>query len=179
MANLRGGIVAGIAILGVAALLFAWWWSDGGESLSSALPDGGGKVAAGPPQLNCVFYKFVASRPHLEFVFNVEGDAAAPRFEQLYTSLFNGTERTVDVKEPPYPVWKFDAETEPKRIYTEIDVPDHSLQGKHSEPVAIQLYQYDPASTGPGWMEASLKSVHFQNLPGQCRQSIGDGPPAE
>ncbi|XSG83129.1 MAG: hypothetical protein ACPW61_04945 [Methyloligella sp. ZOD6] len=168
MPDLKNGIVAGILILGIAALLFVWWW-PGDDSLSSAIPETGDLATADPPQLNCIFYKFTAQRPHLEFVFNVEDETGKPRFEQLYVSLFNGRERMVDVKKPPYPVWQFDPAAEPKRIYTEIDVNDDSLAGKHTEPIAIELYKYNPAASGPGWKEASLKSVHYQNLPGQCR----------
>ncbi|MFD0985603.1 hypothetical protein [Methyloligella solikamskensis] len=172
MAGLRNSIIAGIVILGAAALLFVWW-GRGDDSLFSSIPEASENLAAaGPPQLNCVFYKFVASRPHLEFVFNVEDEVGRPRFEQLYVSLFNGRERTVDVKEPPYPVWQFDPSTEPKRLYADIEVNDTSLSGKHSEPIVIELYKYNPGASGPGWKEASLKSVHYQNLPGQCRQSV-------
>jgi hypothetical protein len=157
-------------ILGFFALLLAWWQWPGNPSL----PPDAGKIQAvnAAPQLTCIFYKFTIQRPTLEFGFNVEGKLDEPRFEQHYVATSNGEERIVDVKDTPYPVWQFDPSSEPKRLQSEIRVLDTSLAGHHTEPVTIELYSYNPKTISPEWFEAGIKSVHYQNLPGQCRQAI-------
>ena len=170
MAGLRTSIVVGIVILGVAALVFAWWQWPGGTSISAET--GEIQTAAAPPQLTCIFYKFTIQRPTLEFAFDIEGTLDDPRFAQRYVATSNGSERQVDVKNEPYPVWQFDPATEPKRLKAEISVLDTSLAGQHTEPVTIELYSYNPRTISPEWFEAGIKSVHYQNLPGKCRQAI-------
>ncbi|MEG6508250.1 hypothetical protein V6C03_04630 [Methyloligella sp. 2.7D] len=173
MANRRNGLIAAILAIGAAGLLATWWWSSGDSSSSPDRTDANESLAqanAGPPQLDCIFYRFTIERPQLEFLFNLEGELSDPRFAQLFIARSNGSQRVVEMKEAPYPEWQFDSAPEPKLLHSKIKVFDTSAQGHHFEPITIALYKYEPTARGSDWMEASLKSIHYQNLPGQCRQ---------
>lgn len=191
MANRRMTIVAlavSLGVLAVAAPLASMWWrSEDGPSPAPRSSDGGkapgqgqaGRRPADQVQLDCIFYRFTIERPTFEFLFTVEGEPGKPRFKQLLVATINGSQRSVDMKEAPYPEWRLDPAPEPKELTTTIDVYDNSAKGQHSESVTIQLYKYDPAARSGGWIEAGMKSIHYQNLPGQCRQAAVETPPAE
>lgn len=119
------------------------------------------------PQLYCVFFRYTKQQPRLEFLFNVDREDRL-RFRQLYLIELDGPRRTVDAKEPPFPEWSFDATGNPARLNSEITVFDNSAAGSHTQPIAIELYDYQPETAARLDFEAGLKSAHYQPLPGQC-----------
>lgn len=122
-------------------------------------------------QLYCQFYVFTEQRPRLALQFEVGSKDGAPVFSQLYLAEDNGARTDYDGKETPRPQWAYDPGVEPKRITSSIKIPDSSQSGFHDEDIAIELYGYQPERDLRAFFEASLKNIHFQNLPGKCRQS--------
>jgi hypothetical protein len=162
-----------VAVAGVvAALLAGAYWA---LNASSPQPNEDRLVAAvaEPPQLYCMIIRFTGE-PRLEFLFDIERAGSELQFEQLYLIEIVGSDKT---KLPPLPEWRFDAGAEPARLESEIRVFDNSAAGSHTEKITIELYDYHPEKADKGWIEAGMKSIHYQNLSGQCQQS-GPVPPA-
>ena len=125
---------------------------------------------SGGTRLYCQFYVFTEQRPRVAFYFEVDREGAAPAYRQIYVAEDNGERADFDGVSEPRPEWAFSA-SEPARISSRITVPDASQAAQHQEDIAIELHRYEPKAEGPVWFEASLKNVHYQNLPGKCRQS--------
>lgn len=119
------------------------------------------------PQLYCIFYRYTKQQPRLELLFNVDREDQL-RFRQLYLIELDGSHRTVDAKEPPFPEWSFDDSADPARLSSEITVFDNSAAGSHKQPITIEIYDYQAETASRQEYEAGLKSVHYQPLPGQC-----------
>ncbi|MCC7251120.1 hypothetical protein [Hyphomicrobium sp.] len=118
------------------------------------------------PQLYCIFFGY-GRQPRLEFLFNVDRDDRL-RFRQLYLIEINGSQRSVDAKQPPFPEWTFDTTDNPSRLRSEIKVFDNTAAGFHMETITIEIYGYQPETAARQEFEAGLKNIHYQNLPGQC-----------
>jgi len=119
------------------------------------------------PQLYCIFFRLSGKEPRLELLFNVDREDRL-RFRHLYSIELNGSQRTVDAKEPPFPEWAFDTSENPSRLSSEIRVVDNTAAGFHQEPITVEIYDYEPATVARREFEAGLKSVYFQNLAGRC-----------
>lgn len=166
MASRRTPIV-GLAIAGaVTALLATGYWATQ-EAPTTPNPEHVAAPAA-PPQLQCVFIGYTGA-PRVAFLFDMTRDGNEPRFEQTSLTEISGTGRTT--KKPPFPDWRLDTSVEPARLESEITVIDNTAAGKHIEQIAIELYKYRPEGTNPGFIEAGLKNIHYQNLSGSCQQS--------
>jgi hypothetical protein len=161
---LWAGVLAAAAAAGAAAIVAGSHWmmrgADSGEAARAP--------AARSLQLYCQFYVFTEQRPRVGFLFAVEGDGARPAFRQLYVAEDNG-ERT-DFDGDDRPEWRLERDARPPRIVSRITVPDASQAARHEEDIAIEMYGYEPGRDSTQWFEASLKNVHYQNLPGKCRQ---------
>ena len=118
------------------------------------------------PQLYCIFFG-VGREPRLELLFNVDRDDGL-RFRQLYLIEIDGSQRTVDAKQPPFPEWTLDTTDNPSRLRSEIKVFDNTAAGFHMETITIEIYGYQPETASRQEFEAGLKNIHYQNLPGQC-----------
>jgi hypothetical protein len=129
------------------------------------------EAAKGAPSLYCQFYVFVEQRPRLAFLFDVGRRDGRPVFSQLYIAEDNGARTDYDGKTEPRPEWSYDPAVDPRTISSKIMVPDTSQAGQHEQDILIQLYGYEPARDSKSFFEASLKNIHYQNLPGKCRQS--------
>lgn len=125
------------------------------------------------PNLYCQFYVFTEQRPRLAFLFDVGQRDGRPVFAQLYIAEDNGARTDYDGKSEPRPEWSYDPSVDPRTISSKIMVPDTSQAGQHEQDILIQLYGYEPMRDSKSFFEASLKNVHYQNLPGKCRQSTG------
>lgn len=141
------------------ALLF-----DGGEKRETASAP---EIVATKPQLYCVFFRLSGKEPRVEFLFNVDREERL-HFRQLYLIELNGSERSVDAKQPPFPEWAFDGSVHPSQLSSEIRVVDNTAAGFHQEPITISIYDYEPATAARQEFEAGLKSIHYQNLAGRC-----------
>lgn len=130
-------------------------------------------VEARSLQLYCQFYVFVESRPRLALLFDVERRHGAPVFRQVYLAEDNGERADYDGKDAPRPEWRYEATADPKIIASTIKVPDTSQSGFHDQDITIELHGYSEQRNAKTFFEASLKSFHFQNLPGKCRQAVG------
>lgn len=139
------------------------------------LLDGGDKrdVALAPekvetkPQLYCVFFRLSGKEPQVEMLFNVDREERL-YFRHLYLIELNGSQRSVDAKEPPFPEWAFDGSDNPSRLSSEIRVVDNTAAGFHQEQITISIYDYEPATAARREFEASLTSIYYQNLAGRC-----------
>ena len=80
------------------------------------------------PQLYCVFFRLSGKEPRLELLFNVDREERL-HFRQLYLIELNGSQRSVDAKEPPFLEWTFDATDNPSRLSSEIRVVDSTAAG--------------------------------------------------
>jgi len=120
-----------------------------------------------PPQLYCVLIR-VTGEPRLEFLFNISQVGNEFHFDQVFLVEIWSTDKTV--KQPPFPPWKFDANSDLSRLESEISVYDNSAAGSHMEKITLELYGYRPDKVSRGWIESGLKSVYYQNLSGQCQQ---------
>ncbi len=127
--------------------------------------------SAASPKLYCQFYVFTEQRPRVAFYFDVLRREDGPAFQQVYVAEDTGQRTDFGADGSPRPEWRFDRTAEPPRIASTIAVPDNSQAASHDEDIAIDIYSYDPERAGTAWFEASLKNIHFQNLPGKCRQS--------
>ncbi len=159
--------IGAAAAVGVAALLAACYWAIYGASprATEALVE----APKEPPRIYCVLIR-MTGEPRLEFLFDISRTGTEPHFEQLGLVEIVGREKTV--KQPPFPPWRFDASSEPARLESEISVYDSSAAGSHTETITIELYDYSPEKGKKGWIEAGLKSIHYQNLSGQCQQTL-------
>ncbi len=162
----RLGLLALFAVILVVAggALLLWPAEEASPPEPRQAQDSGGT------RLYCQFYVFVEQRPRVAFYFEVDREGPAPRFRQIYVAEDNGERADFDGVSEPRPEWTFSA-SDPARISSRIVVPDASQAAQHEEDIAIELHRYEPSADGPVWFEASLKNVHFQNLPGKCRQS--------
>ena len=125
------------------------------------------EIVATKPQLYCVFFRLSGKEPRVELLFNVDSEERL-HFRQLYLIELNGSQRSVDAKEPPFPEWAFDGSVNPSRLSSEIRVVDNTAAGFHQEQITISIYDYEPATAARQEFEASLTSIHFQNLAGRC-----------
>jgi hypothetical protein len=107
--------------------------------------------------------------PRLSFLFDISRVGCELHFDQLQLVEISGSDKTI--KQPPFPEWRFDANAEPTRLESEISVFDNSAAGSHTEKITIELYDYQPEKSDREWIESGLKSIHYQNLSGQCQQS--------
>ena len=130
------------------------------------------EARAAPPQLYCQFYVFTEQRPRLAFLFDVANTEPTPVFRQRYIAEDNGERTDYGDADTP-PVWRYDPSVDPRTISSTIMVPDTSQAGQHEQDIAIQLYGYEPKRDSKAFFEASLKNIHYQNLPGKCRQAAG------
>lgn len=167
-ALLLSGLGAAAAVSALALLLLARNADRPAPPIASSQP-----VEARSLQLYCQFYVFVESRPRLALLFDVERRDGAPVFRQVYLAEDNGERTDYDGKEAPRPEWRYDAAGDPKVIASTIKVPDSSQSGFHDQDIAIELHGYSERRDAKAFFEASLKSFHFQNLPGKCRQAVG------
>jgi|GEM_PF-3370181 len=162
----RRTLTIGVAITGLIALFAAGYWaifvgpSQPSEELAEAIQE--------PPQLQCVLIGFTGT-PRLAVVFNISRDGNEPHFEQIYLAELDGSRRRV--KEPPFPKWRFDANDEPVRLESEIEVFDNMTASSHTEKIAIELYNYRPERSYSGLIEVGLRNNHYKNLSGSCKQS--------
>ena len=162
----RRTLIIGVAVAGVLALLVAGYWAiyasppQSKESLVEAPNE--------PPQLHCVLI-WLTGEPRLSFLFDISRVGNELHFDQLYLVEISGSDKTI--KQPPFPAWRFDASAEPARLESEISVFDNSAAGSHVEKITIELYGYRPEKSNREWIEAGIKSIHYQNLSGQCQQS--------
>lgn len=168
----RAALLTGLAAAGVIAALVGFWIYDGAEPPAREAATEAPKPQ-GPLQLYCQFYVFVETKPRLALLFEVERRDGAPVFRQVYLAEDNGERTDYDGAETPRPEWRYDSGTEPQSIASTIKVPDNSQASFHEQDIAIQLYGYKPDRDNRTFFEASLKSFHFQNLPGKCRQAVG------
>jgi hypothetical protein len=162
----RRSLTIGVAVAGVLALLVAGYWA-----IYASQPQSEERLveaAKEPPQLHCVLIRFTGE-PRLSFLFDISQVGNELRFDQLYLVEISGSDKTV--KQPPFPEWRFDASAEPARLESEISVFDNSAAGSHMEKITIELYGYHPEKNNREWIESGLKSIHYQNLSGQCQQS--------
>lgn len=176
----RNWIMFGAVPACVLAILAGTYWAwgalyPGAEDVRVAAESGGGvngeDAPKGEPQLYCFFYQFTIHQPRLEFLFNVDEEQGRLHFRQLYFVELNGSEKTMDVKEPPYPEWNFNSSDNPIRLESEIRVVDNTQAGFHTEPITIEIYNYQPdVMNRRKKLEAGLKSVEYQHLPGECYQ---------
>jgi len=120
------------------------------------------------PQLHCLLIGYTGE-PRLALLFDIRQAGSALRYEQRHLVEISGSHRTR--KEPPFPDWRFDASAEPARLESEISVFDNSAAGSHTEKITIELYDYRPERSNKEWIESGLKSIHYQNLSGNCQQS--------
>jgi hypothetical protein len=127
--------------------------------------------AAAPLGLYCQFYVFTEQRPRLALYFEVAERDGRPEFRQRYIAEDNGARTDYDGESAPPPDWRLDPTAEPRTLSSRIAVPDTSQAGQHEEDIVIELYGYVPDRRSTEFFEASLKNVHFQNLPGKCRQT--------
>lgn len=162
----RRTLTIGVAVAGVLALLVAGYWAiyasppQSNERLVEAPKD--------PPQLHCVLI-WLTGEPRLSFLFDISRVGSELRFDQLYLIEISGSDKTK--KQPPFPEWRFDTSAEPARLESGISVFDNSAAGSHIEKITIELYDYRPEKSNREWIEAGIKSIHYQNLSGQCQQS--------
>lgn len=175
----RNWIIFGAVLACVLAILAGAYWAwgalyPGAGNVRVAAENGdvnAGDAPKGEPQLYCLFYKFTIQQPNLEFLFNVDEEQGQLHFRQLYFVELNGSERSMDIKEPPYPEWNFNSADNPIRLESEIRVVDNTQAGFHTEPITIEIYNYQPDITNRRKkLEAGLKSVKHQHLPGECYQ---------
>jgi hypothetical protein len=163
----RRTLTIGVAVAGaLATLLVAGYWAF----YASPPPSNERLVEApqGAPQLYCVLIRY-SGEPRLEFLFDISQVGSELRFEQLYLVEISGSDKTL--KQPPFPQWRFDASAEPARLDSEISVFDNSAAGSHIEKITLELYDYRPDKSNREWIESGLKSIHYQNLSGQCQQT--------
>lgn len=156
-------VIAGCVLMG---LLAAGYWATHGGA--PRVEDRLAEAPKGPPQLRCVLIGYTG-QPRLEFLFDINRAGGELRFDQRYLVELSGSDKTI--KEPPFPAWRFDTSAEPARLESEINVFDNTAAGSHTETITIEIYGYHPERPGGGWIESGLKSIHYQNLSGQCRQS--------
>lgn len=162
----RRTLPIGVAVAGVLALLVAGYWA-----IYANRPQPKERLAEAPkesPQLHCVLI-WLTGEPRLSFLFDISRVGSELRFDQLHLVEIRGSDRTT--KEPPFPAWRFDTGAEPARLESEISVFDNSAAGSHIEKITIELYGYRPEKSDREWIEAGIKSIHYQNLSGQCQQS--------
>ncbi len=143
-----------VAVAGAAWFVWRVPSGSGGAGAPAVRP----QPAAAFPTLYCEFYNFVGRTPKVGFTFTMRPEASAPVFEQVDQIEADGT-RTAFGAEAP--VWGF-AGSESPAVLT---APDGAIR--------INLYAYDAARRGTTWFEAGLRSVHYLNLDGTCRQSFG------
>lgn len=165
----RQTLTLGVAVAGVvvAALLVAAYWA-----IYAGPPQSIERLAeapAEPPRLYCVLIRYTG-QPGLEFLFNISRVGTELHYEQIYLVEIRGSDKTI--KQPPFPPWRFDVSAEPARLESEISVFDNSAAGSHIEKITIELYDYRPEKSNKGWIESGLKSIHYQNLSGQCQQTL-------
>ena len=162
----RRTLTIGVAVAGILALLVAGYWA-----LYARPPQSKERLAEAPkepPQLHCVLIRYTGE-PRLSFLFDISQVGNELHFDQLYLVEISGSDKTT--KQPPFPEWRLDASAEPARLESEISVFDNSAAGSHTEKITIELYDYHPEKSNREWIEAGLKSIHYQNLSGQCQQS--------
>jgi hypothetical protein len=162
----RRTLTTGVAVAGILALVVAGSWAMNANLFQSK--ERLVEASQEPPQLHCVLIR-LTGEPRLSFLFNIGGAGSDLRFEQLYLVEISGSNKTI--KQPPFPEWRFDASAEPARLESEISVFDNSAAGSHTEKITIELYDYRPEKSNREWIESGLKSIHYQNLSGQCQQS--------
>lgn len=161
------------ASIAAAAALGAVAYFGLGRQAEPPAPPKPVEAAKAAPSLYCQFYVFVEQRPRLAFLFDVGQRDGRPVFSQRYIAEDNGERTDYDGKTEPRPEWSYDAAVDPRTISSKIMVPDTSQAGQHQQDILIQLYGYEPMRDSKSFFEASLKNVHYQNLPGKCRQSTG------
>jgi hypothetical protein len=166
------GIAGGIALAGVvAALLMSGSWMAGDGMIDASPPQPAEKRAEAPaehPQLHCLLIGYTGE-PRLALLFDIRQVGGDLRYEQRQLVEIRGSQRTV--KEPPFPDWRLDTSADPARLDSEISVFDNSAAGSHTETITIELYDYRPERSNKEWIESGLKSIHYQNLSGNCQQS--------
>lgn len=156
----------GVAVAGVLVALVAGYWA------LYASPPENERIAEAPqesPRLYCVLIQYTG-QPRLEFLFDIGRAGSELHFEQLFLVEISGTNKTM--KQPPFPEWRFDASAEPARLESEISVFDNSAADSHIEKITIELYDYRPEKGNKEWIESGLKSIHYQNLSGNCQQTL-------
>ena len=163
----RRTLTIGIAVAGVlAALLAAGYWA-----IYASRPQSNERLAEAPqepPQLYCMFIRYTG-QPRLEFLFNIIQAGRELHFDHVYLAEISGSNKTV--KQPPFPQWRFDTSAEPARLESEISVFDNSAAGSHTEKITIEIYDYRPEKSNRELIESGLKSIHYQNLSGNCQQT--------
>lgn len=82
----------------------------------------------------------------MEFLFDISQVGNEFHFDQLFLVEIWSTDKTV--KRPPFPPWKFDANSDPARLESEISVYDNSAAGSHMEKITLELYRYRPDKGG-------------------------------
>jgi hypothetical protein len=163
----RRTLTIGAAVAGVlAALLVAGSWMIGASPPPPA--ETRAEAPAEHPQHHCLLIGYTGE-PRLARLFDIHQAGSARRYEQLQLVEIRGSQRTV--KEPPFPDWRLDTSAEPARLESEISVFDNSAAGSHTETITIELYDYRPERSNKEWIESGLKSIHYQNLSGNCQQS--------
>jgi len=160
-------LTIGLAIAGaLATLVVAGYWA-----IRATQPQSDEKrveVPEEPPQLHCVMIGYTGE-PRLAFLLDISRVGSDLHFEQRYLVEIRGSDKTV--KEPPFPEWRLDTSDEPTRLGSEISVFDNLAAGSHTEKITIELYDYHPEKSNRGFIESGLKSIHYQNLSGNCQQS--------
>lgn len=133
----------GAAVAGVLALLVAGYWAIYASQPQSE--EGLVEAPKEPPQLHCVLIRFTGE-PRLSFLFDISQVGNELRFDQLYLVEISGSDKTV--KQPPF---------------------------RNGDSM--------PAPNPRGWNPRSVssitrrqariwrKSIHYQDLSGQCQQS--------
>ncbi len=142
----------------------------GDWAIDASPPQPDKKLVEAPkePQLHCLLIGYTGE-PRLAVLFDIRQVGSGLRYEQLHLVEIRGSHKTR--KEPPFPEWRFDTSAEPARLESEISVFDNSAAGSHTEKITIELYDYRPEKSNKEWIESGLKSIHYQNLSGNCQQS--------
>ncbi|MGK2922111.1 MAG: hypothetical protein ACSLE4_04900 [Methyloceanibacter sp.] len=145
-------------------------WMAGDWAIDASPPQPDKKLVEAPkePQLHCLLIGYTGE-PRLAVLFDIRQVGSELRYEQLHLVEIRGSHKTR--KEPPFPEWRFDTSAEPARLESEISVFDNSAAGSHTEKITIELYDYRPEKSNKEWIESGLKSIHYQNLSGNCQQS--------
>lgn len=168
---MKAAAVAGAAIVVAAALGAVAYVAFRPEAQPVEAPNPTREAKADSLKLYCQFYVFTEQRPRLALYFDVGSRDGKPVFSQLYLAEDNGQRTDYDGASEPRPEWAYDPLPEPKTIASKVMIPDTSQAGQHEEDIVIELYGYEPGRDAKAFFEASLKNVHYQNLPGKCRQS--------
>ncbi|MDQ0448646.1 hypothetical protein [Methylobacterium aerolatum] len=108
--------------------------------------------------LYCEFNNFADVTPLVGFLFRIAGTGPSRSFALIVQREKDGSQRDFGGAGQPAPLWTLDTADTPPAIRA----PEDDLR--------INLYGYDPETSGHAWFEAGLRSIRYRNLGGRCRQ---------